>query len=127
MQATVSRWGNSLAIRLPKVVVSRLQRHEGDPVDLVLEGESVVIRARRPHSTLEELVVAMRPEHAPETLDDAAAPPVGDELLGTSWPSARSGGRSNPRRSAAMDAVRRPAPHGAFVGRGSLLEGRASG
>lgn len=81
MQATVSKWGNSLAIRLPKAAVASLQVREGESVDLAIEGGTVVIRARRPHYTLEELVAAMRAEDAPETLDDVTAPPVGDELL----------------------------------------------
>jgi hypothetical protein len=47
----------------------------------VIEGDTLVIRAGRPHYTLEELVAAMRPEDEPEILDDVNAPPVGDELL----------------------------------------------
>ena len=81
MQARVSKWGNSLAIRLPKAAVESLQVREGEPVDLVIEGDILVIRTRRPHYTLEELVAAMRPEDAPEMLDDVSAPPLGDELL----------------------------------------------
>jgi len=81
MQARVSKWGNSLAIRLPKAAVESLQVREGEPVDLVIEGDILVIRARRPHYSLEELVAAMRPEDAPEVLDDVSAPPLGDELL----------------------------------------------
>lgn len=62
MKARVSKWCNSLAIRLPKAAVASLQVREGEPVDLVIEGDTLTIRARRPHDTLEELVVAMRPE-----------------------------------------------------------------
>jgi hypothetical protein len=47
----------------------------------VIEGDTLVIRARRPHYTLEELVAAMRPENEPEILDDVTASPAGDELL----------------------------------------------
>jgi antitoxin MazE len=81
MQARISKWGNSLAIRLPKAAVASLQVREGEPVDLVIEGDTLVIRAGRPRYTLEELVAAMRPEDQPEILDDATAPPLGDELL----------------------------------------------
>jgi len=81
MRARISRWGNSLAIRLPKAAVASLQVREGEPVELVIEGDRVVIRAKRPHYTLEELVAAMRPEDEPEVLDDIDAPPLGDELL----------------------------------------------
>ena len=81
MRARVSRWGNSLAIRLPKAAVASLQVREGEPVDLVIEGETLMIRAKRPHYTLEELVAAMRLEDEPEVLDDVNVPPSGDELL----------------------------------------------
>jgi antitoxin MazE len=81
MQARVSKWGNSLAIRLPKAAVASLQVREGEPVDLVIKGDTLVIRAGRRRYTLEELVAAMRPEDEPEALDDVSAPPLGDELL----------------------------------------------
>jgi antitoxin MazE len=81
MRARVSKWGNSLAIRLPKAAVASLQVREGEPVDLVIEGETLVIRAGRPHYTLEELVAAMRPEDEPEVIDDVNAPLAGAELL----------------------------------------------
>jgi len=81
MQAKVSKWGNSLAIRLPKAAAASLRVRAGEPVDLVIEGEAVVIRAKRPHYTLEELVAAMRPEDEPEALDEVNSPPVGEELL----------------------------------------------
>ena len=81
MTARVSRWGNSLAIRLPKAAVASLQVREGEPVDLVIEGETLMIRAKRPHYTLEELVAAMRPEDEPEVIDDVKVLPSGDELL----------------------------------------------
>jgi antitoxin MazE len=77
----VSKWGNSLAIRLPKAAVASLEVREGEPVDLTIEGNRVVLRAPRPRYTLEELVAAMHREHAPEVLDDVSEPPLGDELL----------------------------------------------
>jgi antitoxin MazE len=81
MKALVSKWGNSLAIRLPKAVVASLQVREGEPVDLVIEGDTLRIRASRPHYALEHLVAAMRPEDQPEILDDVMSPPIGDEVL----------------------------------------------
>jgi antitoxin component of MazEF toxin-antitoxin module len=54
---------------------------EGEPVDLVIQGDTLMIRAERPRYTLEELVAAMRPEDEPQILDDVNAPPAGDELL----------------------------------------------
>jgi antitoxin MazE len=81
MKARVSKWGNSLAIRLPKAAVASLQVHEGGRVDLVIEGETLLIRARRPHYSLEELVAAMRPENQPEILDVEPFPSCWDREL----------------------------------------------
>lgn len=80
MKARVSKWGNSLAIRLPKAAVASLRVREGEPVDLAIEGDTLLIRAIRPRYRLEELVAAMRPEDQPEILDDVL-PPIGDEVL----------------------------------------------
>jgi antitoxin MazE len=81
MKARVSKWGNSLAIRLPRAAVASLQVREGEPVDLIIEGDTLLIRANRPHYTLEQLVAAMRPEDQPEIVDDVKSPPMGDEVL----------------------------------------------
>jgi antitoxin MazE len=67
MKARVSKWGNSLAIRLPKAAVASLQVHEGARVDLVIEGET--------------LVAAMRPENQPEILDVEPFPSCWDREL----------------------------------------------
>jgi antitoxin MazE len=81
MRAQVSRWGNSLAIRLPKAAAASLNVQEGHAVDLTIEGDKVVIRSCRPRYSIEELVAAMRPGHEPEIFDDIKAPPVGREFL----------------------------------------------
>lgn len=35
----ISKWGNSLAVRLPKAVVDQLELKEGDEIELVRIGE----------------------------------------------------------------------------------------
>lgn len=81
MRAQVSKWGNSLAIRLPKAAAASLNVREGQAVDLTIEGEAVVIRSSRPRYSIEELVAQMRPANEPESFDDLNSPPVGQELL----------------------------------------------
>lgn len=44
----VSKWGNSLAIRLPAAVVEALRLHEGDEIELVIEGERVFQVRKKP-------------------------------------------------------------------------------
>jgi antitoxin MazE len=81
MRAQVSKWGNSLAIRLPKAAAESLSVKEGQAVDLTIEGDSLIIRSGRPRYSIEELVARMRPGKEPESFDDVNAPPVGRELL----------------------------------------------
>ena len=53
----VSRWGNSLAIRLPQAVVEALRLKEGDDIEISLAGarEFVVDRDRHRERALEIL------------------------------------------------------------------------
>ncbi|WGS48169.1 AbrB/MazE/SpoVT family DNA-binding domain-containing protein [Paraburkholderia sp. D15] len=44
----VSRWGNSLAIRLPAVVVDALQLQEGDDIEVVLAGARLFELKKKP-------------------------------------------------------------------------------
>ena len=56
MSVPVSRWGNSLAVRLPKGIVERAGLQEGDRVSIDLEEGAVVLRRAKPKYTLEELL-----------------------------------------------------------------------
>jgi antitoxin MazE len=78
MRAQVSKWGNSLAIRLPRAVARSLRVKEGEQVDLVVVGDRLEVRAARPRYRLEELLAEITPENQPEVVD---VPPVGEELL----------------------------------------------
>ncbi|HVW65755.1 MAG: AbrB family transcriptional regulator [Nitrosospira sp. 56-18] len=44
----VSKWGNSLAIRLPVSVVEALELHEGDDIEVVIAGERVFQVKKKP-------------------------------------------------------------------------------
>jgi antitoxin MazE len=44
----VSKWGNSLAIRLPASVVEALKLHEGDDIEVVIADERVFQIKRKP-------------------------------------------------------------------------------
>ena len=47
MRTTVSRWGNSTALRLPKAVVDELHLVLGQQVELVVEGNEARLRPLR--------------------------------------------------------------------------------
>ncbi len=78
MRARVSKWGNSLAIRLPKAVVESLRVRDGDAVELAVEGDALIVRSAAPRYRLEDLVALIAPDNPPETIE---FPPVGEELL----------------------------------------------
>jgi antitoxin MazE len=59
----VSKWGNSLAVRLPKAVVEMLELKEGDDVRVVVAGKRSleIERDRSREEALAELRALQRP------------------------------------------------------------------
>lgn len=79
VQSRVSKWGNSLGLRVPREVALRAGLVEGSRVDIegYPDGRIVVTPSRR-RFTIEELVAGMSPEREHPLEDDG---PVGEELL----------------------------------------------
>jgi antitoxin MazE len=59
----VSKWGNSLAVRLPAAVVQTLQLKEGDQIELYVHGERqfAVARDRRRLDAIDAIRKLARP------------------------------------------------------------------
>lgn len=56
----VARWGNSLAVRIPRAIVKDAGLVEGDRVSLDLDADgSIVLRSSRRRYSLEELVAGI--------------------------------------------------------------------
>lgn len=78
--ATVQKWGNSLAIRVPKDLARKLQVSEGSAVDLELrEGELVVRPAPRHSLSLKRLLNECKPSQLHGETD--FGPDVGREVV----------------------------------------------
>jgi antitoxin MazE len=76
MRASLARWGNSLAVRVPKEVAASVGLREGAALDLTVEDGALVLRRRR--YDLDELVAAMAgAEPPPLILEDE---PRGSEV-----------------------------------------------
>jgi antitoxin MazE len=60
MYATIQKWGNSNALRIPKGLLDALSIHENDRVELTQTGDTLTIRKADPviHKTLEERLTA---------------------------------------------------------------------
>ncbi|MFZ4676715.1 MAG: AbrB/MazE/SpoVT family DNA-binding domain-containing protein [Nodosilinea sp.] len=79
MVATVAKWGNSLAVRIPQHVVKEIQLTEGAEVDLVVIDGNLLIRPRpRRRYSLDELIAAITPENLHSEVESGAA--VGNEV-----------------------------------------------
>jgi antitoxin MazE len=78
MRARVQKWGNSLALRIPKSFAMETALDSGAEVDLSLEDGRLVVTPRRaPVYTLSELLRNVTPEnHHPEV---DTGPSVGHE------------------------------------------------
>jgi len=56
-EATLSKWGNSLAVRIPLSIVKQAHLSEGDSLALTLDSDgSIVLRSTRRKYDLAELV-----------------------------------------------------------------------
>jgi antitoxin MazE len=56
MQATISKWGNSLALRLPRHVTDQVRLEDGATVELQVDGCSIRITPTRKKFKLSELL-----------------------------------------------------------------------
>ena len=64
MKTRVQKWGNSLAVRIPRPFAEEVKLQENSPVDvLVRSGKLVVVPMPEPKLTLEELVERITPEN----------------------------------------------------------------
>jgi antitoxin MazE len=79
VQLKVTKWGNSLGLRVPKDVAARAGLVEGARVDIEgYEDGRIVVTPSRRRFTIEELVEGMTPERSEFMEDDW---PIGEELI----------------------------------------------
>jgi antitoxin MazE len=79
MRARVQKWGNSLALRIPRSFAAETQIQADSEVDLALEGGRLVITPVTPPAvTLEELLAGVTEENRHGEWD--TGPAVGSEV-----------------------------------------------
>lgn len=79
MTTKVQKWGNSLAVRLPRHITRGMSFRAGTPVSIRQERRRVVIVLKNEREpTLEELVAQITPENRYEKID--WGPPRGNEI-----------------------------------------------
>lgn len=67
MQIQITKWGNSLGLRLPHALASQIGVAAGQKVEVTADGNRLIIKAARTAYKLEDLLTNM----SPETMRDA--------------------------------------------------------
>ena len=79
MRTKVQKWGDSLAVRIPKTLAEEAGLEAGSEVEIRVENGCLKIYPPgAPRYTLEELVAQITPENRHEERD--IGPPVGKEV-----------------------------------------------
>lgn len=63
MNATIQKWGNSLALRIPQAVARQILVKEGDTVVLKVGGSGLTIKAASKKLSLDDLLDKVTPEN----------------------------------------------------------------
>jgi antitoxin MazE len=84
MKAKIARWGNSLALRVPKPYAEELGLKAGSTVELQKDGTRLAIetapRRKIPHYRLEDLLAQIKPGAVPPRYEDWG-------ILPSEWPA----------------------------------------
>lgn len=76
MESQVTRWGNSLGVRIPKSLAQKSGLTEGTPIVFEVEDDAIIIRRKR--YSLEKLLSQVTPENLHGETD--TGPSVGREV-----------------------------------------------
>jgi antitoxin MazE len=68
------KWGNSLAVRIPKAVSDAIKATDGKRAEIKVENGALVLRpivkaTRKSRYTLDELLSGMTPDNVPQEID----------------------------------------------------------
>ncbi len=72
-EAQIVKWGNSLAVRIPKPVAEAAGVREGDPIVIEADEGHIKVRRKRSVPTLRELVAQITPENRYEEIPSGRA------------------------------------------------------
>jgi len=80
MKAQIVKWGNSVAVRIPKPVIEQARLKEGDSLEIEVPGEGrVELRRASKIPTLAQLVAQITPENRYDEISTGSE--VGKEIV----------------------------------------------
>lgn len=65
MKVKIAKWGNSLAVRLPKALAEEAGLRPDTEVDVTVQEGEVRVKRVRPRYTLEDMIAAIKPGTEP--------------------------------------------------------------
>ena len=77
MKTRIAKWGNSLALRLPKALVKSFALDEGSAVELVDHADGILLRPAAKRYELKELLEGVNKDNLHEA--EETGPPAGKE------------------------------------------------
>ena len=69
MTAIVQRWGNSLAVRLPKAVAEQIEASEGAELEMKVVENSLILKTTKQRYSLSELIGGVTAENLHTEVD----------------------------------------------------------
>jgi len=69
MKTTVKKWGNSLALRIPKAISEDLDIEYNTEVDVQVKDGCLILRPRKAKYSLEALLAKVTPDNIHEEID----------------------------------------------------------
>jgi antitoxin MazE len=69
MLVRISKWGNSLGLRLPRSLADQIGVGAGAKVEILAEGDRLVVQAAKTRRTIEDMIVNMTPQSMSDAFD----------------------------------------------------------
>lgn len=82
--ASVQKWGNSMALRIPSATIKAWGVREGDSIELTVQDDTLLAKPKRKRYTLDELLAKCDKKNMAPTEEDRLwldSPPMGKEIL----------------------------------------------
>jgi antitoxin MazE len=72
MRAKAQKWGNSLAVRIPKAIADEAGIREQEEIDVQIKNKIISIRRSHKEPNLSQLIKAIKPENLHGEIDFGA-------------------------------------------------------
>ena len=69
MEIKIQKWGNSLAIRIPKSYIKDINLEQGSVIDILKEKDRIIIKPKQKKEKLHELLNNINNENIHEEID----------------------------------------------------------